>query len=44
MVSAQADCTPEDALLILKARARSSDVSLAYVAAAVLRGEIRFDD
>ena len=43
MVSAQVDCTLDQALLLMRARARSSDLSLAYIAKAVLDGNIRFD-
>jgi hypothetical protein len=44
MVSAQVDCTLDEALLLMRARAASSDLSLAYIAKAVLDGNIRFDD
>lgn len=44
MVSVQVDCTLDEALLLMRARAASSDVSLAYVANAILDGSIRFDD
>jgi AmiR/NasT family two-component response regulator len=44
MVSVQVDCTLDDALLLMRARAASSDLSLAYVAEAILDGSIRFDD
>ena len=44
MVSVQVDCTLDEALLLLRARAASSDLSLAYIAKAVLDGSIRFDD
>ena len=43
MVSAQVDCTLDQALLLMRARAKSSDLSLAYIAKAVLDGNIRFD-
>jgi hypothetical protein len=44
MVSVQVDCTLDEALLLMRARAASSDLSLAYIAEAVLDGSIRFDD
>ncbi|MDP9335338.1 MAG: ANTAR domain-containing protein [Actinomycetota bacterium] len=44
MVSAQVDCTLDEALLLMRARAASSDLSLAYIAKAILDGSIRFDD
>ena len=44
MVSVQVDCTLDEALLLMRARAASSDLSLAYIAKAVLGGSIRFDD
>ena len=43
-VSVQVDCTLDEALLLMRARAASSDLSLAYIAQAVLDGSIRFDD
>lgn len=43
MVSVQADCTLDEALLLMRARARSADLSLAYIATAILNGSIRFD-
>ncbi len=43
MVSAQADCTVDEALRLMRAHARSSDLSLAYVATAILSGTLRFD-
>ena len=43
-VSVQADCTVDEALLLMRARAASGDLSLAYIVAAVLEGTIRFDD
>jgi hypothetical protein len=42
-VAAQVDCTPDEALLLMRNRARSSDVSVLDIAEAVLRGEIQFD-
>jgi hypothetical protein len=44
MVSVQADCPLTTALLLMRARAASSDRSLVDVADAVLAGNIRFDD
>jgi hypothetical protein len=44
IVSVQVDCTPDEALLLMRLRARASDLSLAYIAKAVLEGNIRFDD
>ena len=44
MVAVQADCSLDEALLLMRARARSNDLSLAYVACAVLDGHIRFCD
>ena len=44
MVSVQVDCTLDEALLLMRARAASNDLSLAYIAKAVLDGNIRFDD
>lgn len=44
MVSAQADCPLDEALLLMRARARSADLSLSYIATAVLDGNLRFDD
>jgi hypothetical protein len=43
MVSVQADCTLDEALLLLRARARSSDLSLTDIAGAVIDRDIRFD-
>jgi hypothetical protein len=44
MVSVQVDCTLDEALLTMRLRARSSDLSVAYIAKAVLDGNVRFDD
>jgi len=44
IVSVQVDCTLDEALLLMRARAASNDLSLAYIAKAVLDGNIRFDD
>ena len=44
MVSVQVDCTLDEALLLMRARAASSDLSLACIAEAILDGSIRFDD
>jgi hypothetical protein len=44
MVSAQADRTLDEAVLLMRARARSSDLSVAFIAKTVVEGNIRFDD
>jgi hypothetical protein len=44
MVSVQVDCTLDEALLLMRARAASSGLSLAYIAEAILDGSIRFGD
>ena len=44
MVSVEAACTVDEALLLMRARAESTDLSLAYIARAVLDGSIRWDD
>lgn len=44
MVSVQVDCPLYVALLLMQARARSTDLSLAYIASAVIAGHIRFDN
>ena len=44
MVSVQAECSLNNALLLMSARAASNDLTLACVATAVLDGNIRFDD
>jgi AmiR/NasT family two-component response regulator len=44
MVAAQVDCTEDDALALMNARARVSHLSLEHVAAAVLDPLIRFDE
>ena len=44
MVSVQVGCTVDDALLLMKARARSDDVSVDEIAAAIVEGTLRFDD
>jgi ANTAR domain len=43
IICAQVSCTPDEALLLIRARARSSDTSATYIAAAVVDGSIRFD-
>ena len=44
MVSLQADCSLSKALLLMRSRAASSDLSLAYIAKGVLDGSIRWND
>jgi hypothetical protein len=44
MVSVQVDCTVDDALVLMQARADSDDRSLDAVARSVVHGDIRFDD
>jgi hypothetical protein len=43
MISVQVPCSLAEALLLMSARAASSDLSVAHVAAGVLDGSIRFD-
>ena len=43
MVSVQGACTLAEALILMKARARTGHVSLEQVAAAVIDRDIRFD-
>jgi hypothetical protein len=43
MVSVQVSCTLDEALLLLSARARTTDISIEQVAIAVVAGDIRFD-
>jgi len=38
------DCTLDEALLLMRARAASSGLSLSYIAEAILDGSIRFGD
>lgn len=43
MISVQVSCTLAEALLLLKARARTNDQTVGQVAVAVVAGDIRFD-
>jgi hypothetical protein len=43
MICAQVRCTLQEALVLLGGRARSSNLTVAQVAAAVIEGSIRFD-
>jgi hypothetical protein len=43
IVSAQVDCSPNEALALLNTRARSGDLSLEELAFQVLAGELSFD-
>ena len=43
MVSVQGACTLAEALILMKARARTNHLSLEQVAAAVIDRDIRFD-
>jgi len=43
MVSVQANCSVDEAFLLMEARAYASDASLEAVAHAVLHGDITFD-
>ena len=43
MVSVQGACTLAEALILMKAQARTSQLSLEQVAAAVIDRDIRFD-
>jgi len=43
MISVQVPCTLDEALLILRARARSDERSVEQIANAVVAGEVRFD-
>jgi hypothetical protein len=43
MICSQVACTPDEALLLMRARARHGDLSVTYIAAAVVGGSIRFD-
>ena len=44
IVSVQADCSLSKALLLMRARAASADLSRAYVARGVLDGSIHWND
>jgi hypothetical protein len=44
IVALDAQCSLSAALLLMRARAASSDTSLAFVAEGVLNGSIRWDD
>lgn len=43
MVSEQVTCTLDEALLLMRGRAQSSDTSLDYVALSVVKRDLRFD-
>jgi hypothetical protein len=43
MIAVQVDCTVEEALVLMQARARTSVQTLYCVASAVVAGHIRFD-
>ncbi|HEY5170816.1 MAG TPA: ANTAR domain-containing protein [Acidimicrobiia bacterium] len=44
MVSAQVNCTVDEALIVMNARARTSHMTLEQVAAGIVHHLIRFDD
>jgi hypothetical protein len=44
MISVHANCSLDEASLLMRARAASSNITLADVAEAVLAGTIRWDD
>jgi hypothetical protein len=44
MVAAQVECSLAEALLLMRARAQSNDLSLVLIAKAVLDGTLRFDE
>ena len=44
MVSDQVDCTLDEALVVMNARARTTHLTMEHVAAGVLHHLIRFDE